>query len=84
MAQERPVQSQGDKSDDIPGLPGIGYVKAIKLIENNKIPWFINGVKKDLKLMPKIIQDNIDRIILNYKLISFEEQIKRLPRNFMG
>ena len=73
----------GDKSDDILGIPGIGYVKAIKLIEKNNIPWDITSLKRDLKLMPKIIQDNIDRIIQNYKIIDFDEQIKRLPRSFL-
>ena len=73
----------GDKSDDILGIPGIGYVKAIKLIEKNKIPWDITSLKRDLKTMPKIIQDNIDRIIQNYKIIDFDEQIKRLPRSFL-
>lgn len=73
----------GDKSDDILGISGIGYVKAIKLIEKNNIPWDIASLKRDLKLMPKIIQDNIDRIIQNYKIIDFDEQIKRLPRSFL-
>ncbi len=73
----------GDKSDDILGIPGIGYVKAIKLIEKNNIPWDIASLKRDIKLMPKIIQDNIDRVIQNYKLIDFDEQIKRLPRSFL-
>ena len=73
----------GDKSDDILGIPGIGYVKAIKLIEKNGIPWDITSLKRDLKTMPKIIQDNIDRIIQNYKIIDFDEQIKRLPRSFL-
>ena len=73
----------GDKSDDILGISGIGYVKAIKLIEKNNIPCDIVSLKRDIKLMPKIIQDNIDRIIQNYKIIDFDEQIKRLPRSFL-
>ena len=74
----------GDKSDDILGLPGIGYAKAIKLIEKNNIPWTMNGLRNNIKTMPQIIQDNIDRVILNLKLIDFGEQIKRLPRSFMS
>ena len=74
----------GDKSDDILGLPGIGYAKAIKLIEKNNIPWTLDGLRKNIKTMPQIIQDNIDRVILNLKLIDFSEQIKRLPRSFMS
>lgn len=73
----------GDKSDDIMGLPGIGYAKAIKMIEKNNIPWTLNGLRNNIKTMPQIIQDNIDRVILNLKLIDFSEQIKRLPRSFM-
>lgn len=74
----------GDTSDDILGLTGIGPSKAIKLIEKNDIPANLNEIKLNLKIMPQIIQDNISRIILNYKLISFDEQIKRLPKEFLN
>ena len=73
----------GDKSDEIPGIDGIGPVKAIKLIENNSIPATIHEIKQNINSMPKIIQNNLDIIIRNLKLISFDEQLKRLPRNFL-
>lgn len=73
----------GDKSDEIPGLTGFGPSKAIKFIENNNIPYNIDGIKLKLNMMPQLIQDNIDIIIRNLKLISFDEQIKRLPKEFL-
>ena len=74
----------GDKSDEILGVSGVGASKAVKLIEKNNIPWNIDILKRDIKDMPKVIQDNINIIIRNYKLISFEEQIKRLPKDFLS
>ena len=73
----------GDKSDEIFGLSGYGPGKSVKLIEKNNISWNIDDLKKDLNSMPEIIQKNINTIIRNYKLISFEEQIKRLPKDFL-
>lgn len=74
----------GDKSDEIMGISGVGVSKAVKLIEKNSIPWNIDGLRRELKNMPSIIQDNINIIIRNFKLISFEEQIKRLPKEFLS
>lgn len=73
----------GDTSDNIPGIRGIGPAKAIKLIEKNNIPYNIDGIKSNLSKMPEIIKKNIDKIVLNLKLISFDEQIKRLPKDFL-
>ena len=73
----------GDKSDDIMGITGFGYTKAIKLIEKNNMPYNIDLIKNNINIMPEIIQKNINIIIRNYKLISFEEQLKRLPKNFL-
>ena len=74
----------GDKSDEILGLSGVGVSKAVRLVEKNGIPHDLDGLRRELTNLPKIIQDNINIIIRNFKLISFEEQIKRLPREFMS
>lgn len=67
----------GDKSDNIKGIQGIGVSKACNLIITYKIPPDIKDL--DLKNSPKILTDNIDLITRNFKLISFDEQIKRIP-----
>lgn len=74
----------GDSSDDIPGISGIGPSKAIKLLEKNKIPYRIDDLKNELSNLPKIFQDNIDIILRNMKLIDFNEQIKRMPLEFLN
>ena len=73
----------GDKSDEIPGVSGIGVSKAIKILTENKIPYNPLNFQANFKELPEIIKKNINVILRNYKLISFEEQIKRLPRNFL-
>lgn len=67
----------GDKADNIPGIKGIGEAKACKLITLYNLPAEIHsGVDfKDLS-------SDKDTIMRNYKLISFEEQIKRVPITF--
>lgn len=74
----------GDSSDDIPGISGIGPSKAIKLLEKNKIPHRVDDLKNELSNLPKIFQDNIDIILRNMKLIDFNEQIKRMPLEFLN
>jgi len=74
----------GDKSDNIPNaIPGIGISKAIKLLTENNIPHSIDEIKNKLDIMPSVLKNNIDAVIKNYKLVSFSEQIKRLPRDFL-
>lgn len=69
----------GDKADGINGIKGIGPARAVKIIEDERLPSILN--KQDLNSYPKIIQNNFEKIQMNYKLISFEEQIKRIPKN---
>ncbi len=69
----------GDKADEIPGIKGIGPAKAIKIIQDNSLPFKLS--KYDLSTYPQIIQDNFELIQQNYKIISFDEQIERIPQN---
>ena len=66
----------GDSADNIVGIKGLGPAKTIKLIQNHNLPptpWEI----KQYDNIPDIISNNIDLIERNYRVISFEEQIKR-------
>jgi len=66
----------GDKSDNIKGIKGIGYAKAIKLIKKYDIKPDLSNIDK---IDCQIIKDNLKLIKTNYKLISFKEYIKLLP-----
>lgn len=70
----------GDKADSIAGIKGIGPVKSIELIINHSIPPSADQLKWKLNNMPDIIKNNFEMIQRNYKLISFEEQLKRIPK----
>lgn len=65
----------GDKVDNIAGIYGIGPIKAEKLIISNKMEPTIYETTK----LPPEIHNEKDKLIKNFKLISFEEQITRLP-----
>jgi len=71
----------GDKADNVSGLRGIGPTKSIDLIVNYSIPPTVEQLKWKLDKMPDLIRDNINMIEKNYKLISFEEQLKRIPKH---
>ena len=68
----------GDRSDDIPGIKGIGPKKAFDIIVSNNVPHRIEEVKSNFSLMPSIIKDNINTIERNFKLIDFGKQLERL------
>ena len=61
--------------DNIAGIYGIGPIKAEKLIISNKMEPTIYETTK----LPPEIHNEKDKLIKNFKLISFEEQITRLP-----
>lgn len=65
----------GDKVDNIAGIHGIGPIKAEKLIINNNMDTAIYETTN----LPPEIRNEKDKLIKNFKLISFEEQISRLP-----
>lgn len=67
----------GDKADNIPGLKGFGPAKAVKYVQNYNIPTSIPELKMNIHTFPDVIQNNINHIIQNMKLIDFGEQLKR-------
>lgn len=71
----------GDKADSVNGVKGIGPKKAIDLILNYNIPIDPLILKNEINNMPVIIKNNINLIIENIKIISFDEQIKRINLN---
>jgi len=64
----------GDKSDNIVGIKNIGYTRAYNLIIKYKLPYEVNEYTE----LPDEIRAYKDQIIKNYKLTSFDEQIKRI------
>lgn len=71
----------GDKADNISGIQKIGPVRSSELIINHSIPSTITELQINLSNMPEIIKNNFIKIQRNYKLISFEEQLKRVPKH---
>ena len=67
----------GDKADKINGISGVGNKKAIDLIENFDIPSDPDELINCKEKLPIIMQKNLDIIVNNIKMISFEEQMKR-------
>lgn len=81
----------GDKADVVTGVTGIGPAKAVQLIQDYNLPTDIDLLKQ-YKNLPDIlkkelkpgeqtsrIKTNLDLVVSNLKLTSFEEQIKRIP-----
>jgi len=69
----------GDQSDNIKGIKGYGYKKAIKLIKET-------GLKPDLSNIDEIddsvIKSNKYQILRNYNLVSFDALISKLPQKY--
>lgn len=65
----------GDKADKIPGIPQIGEARAYKLVIDHNLPYKIH----DQTQFPPDLEEFRNIILRNYKLISFEEQLKRIP-----
>lgn len=75
----------GDKADNIPGLKGIGPIKACNMVAEYNLPTELDNIK-NLKVdkLPSIFKDNMDIIIRNMKLIDFQQQIKRTPKHIFS
>ena len=77
----------GDEADGVTGIKNIGPAKAVKILESmvTNMPKNVNELINlhNQKQLPKIISENIDIVSLAYKLTSFEEQLKRVPPNFL-
>lgn len=65
----------GDKADKIPGIPKIGEANAYKLIIKHNLPF---DLTYDFK-WPQELEEYKKIVVRNYKIISFEEQFRRLP-----
>jgi hypothetical protein len=74
----------GDGSDNIYGIQkGIGNAGAVKLIDHYNIPTKIYEIKNQINRMPEVIQNNLNKLIENLKLIDFDEQISRTPKQIL-
>jgi len=67
----------GDSADNIPGIKSIGESKACKLISTYNLPAEIHS-----GIDFKELNQYKETILRNFKLISFEEQLKRVPITF--
>jgi len=65
----------GDKADNLNGIKGYGPAKAINIIMRDRMS---HELTKDCKL-PSELEPYRDQLIKNYKMVSFKEQISRLP-----
>lgn len=70
----------GDKADKIPGIPKVGEANAYKLIIKYNLP----NVLTNSFTFPEELIEYKKIIIRNYKLISFEEQLSRIPHSVLG
>jgi len=83
----------GDKADNIPSLTKAPYnpnkekiedTKAAELIVNHSIPPTAEELKWCLNSMPELIKNNFNFIEKNFKMISFDEQLKRIPKQIFS
>lgn len=65
----------GDKADEIDGIKGVGEAKAYKLILKHRLP----PVIKEHTPLPSELEPHRDLLVRNFKLISFDEQLSRIP-----
>jgi len=71
----------GDIADNIKGVRGIGEAKAYNLIVSNHLP---SQIYENIDFKNDILNKEKDIIIRNYKLISFDEQLKRIPLTYLN
>jgi len=70
----------GDKADNIDGIPGIGEAKAYDMIINNAMEYQFHETTP----IPQKYEQYREMIVKNFKLISFDEQLKRIPFTFLS
>jgi len=69
----------GDKADNIPGIPRIGEASAIKMITSNSMgPYFDENT-----ILPSKYAKYQAQVLRNFKLICFDEQLKRIPFTYL-
>lgn len=77
----------GDQADGVAGIKGIGPSGAVKLLESmfSNMPSTSLDLQTYTKMdkLPKVVQENIDLVINSFKLTSFEEQLQRIPINYL-
>lgn len=67
----------GDKSDNIPGVPGIGPKTAVQLInEYGALHEIINSVDNIANVRwQKLLKDNIDKALLSWELVGLDKNV---------
>lgn len=73
----------GDSADNIKGVKSIGKAKAVNKIISFNLPPDPHEFHQ-VENLPKILKENIENIKTNYKMIDFDEQIKRTTLNLYG
>lgn len=69
----------GDKADNIPGIPRVGEASACKMIVTHGMePEF-----HEQSPLPSKYEKHRHMIVRNFKLISFDEQFKRIPYPYL-
>lgn len=69
----------GDKADNISGIKGVGPAKACNLLIKYKQQFDVE-IHEHIS-WPSELQSFAKQIVKNYRLISFEEQLKRIPKH---
>lgn len=67
----------GDKADGIDGVKDIGNKKAMDLVQKFQLEPDITEIQNNKENLPDVIKNNLKMIIENFKMINFDEQIKR-------
>ena len=69
----------GDKADNIPGIPRVGEASAIKMIVANSMDPIFHANS----FLPPKYEKHRDMVLKNFKLISFDEQLTRIPYTYL-
>lgn len=72
----------GDSADRLPGIKGYGPAKTYRLLTENQIDWNFTNIDK--ATLPEFFINHYDLIRNNFLVISFDEQIKRIPDRLLN